>query len=210
MPNSEHLLVSMSRRSPTSVAAAVIHMITQLSTENKFLKGFEKYHESLFLSAEICISCAMTKNVFMQIYPSWPKSRKTQSEILTRDLYPHARKILPESCAKEEDLRKLCCLSIVYGVYFSSNISIWSNLRLYWGKLMRTFTSGACIREYGDAHTYSSSSLSHYVIFFLFYFILRQCTVHCLSQARIKEEGCGRPVTTNVKYCHILWIWTKN
>ena len=39
---------------------------------------------------------------------------------------------------------------------------------------------------------------------------LRQCTVHCLSQVRIKEEGCGRPVTANVKYCHILWIWIKN
>ena len=32
---------------------------------------------------------------------------------------------------------------------------------------------------------------------------LRQCTVHCLFQARIKEEGCSRPVTANVKHYHI-------
>ena len=29
---------------------------------------------------------------------------------------------------------------------------------------------------------------------------LCQCTVHCLSQAKIKEEGCDRPMTANVKY----------
>ena len=34
---------------------------------------------------------------------------------------------------------------------------------------------------------------------------LRQCTVHCLSQVRIKEEDCGRPVIANVKHYHILW-----
>ena len=33
---------------------------------------------------------------------------------------------------------------------------------------------------------------------------LCQYSVHCLSQVRIKEEGCGRPVIANAKHCHIL------
>ena len=33
---------------------------------------------------------------------------------------------------------------------------------------------------------------------------LCQYYVHCLSQVRIKEKGCGRPVTANAKYCHML------
>ena len=36
---------------------------------------------------------------------------------------------------------------------------------------------------------------------------LCQCIVHYLSQVRIKEEGCGRPVTANVKHC---CIWSVN
>lgn len=28
---------------------------------------------------------------------------------------------------------------------------------------------------------------------------------HCLSKARIKEEGYGKLVTTSVKHCYIIW-----
>ncbi|CBI17180.3 hypothetical protein AAG906_038213 [Vitis piasezkii] len=68
------------RRSPISVAAAVIYMITQLSDDKKLLK-------------DISLATGVAEGTIRNSY---------------KDLYPYASRIIPSSYAKEEDLRNLC------------------------------------------------------------------------------------------------------
>ncbi|KAF9592782.1 hypothetical protein IFM89_017352 [Coptis chinensis] len=67
------------RRNPTSVAAAVIYMITQLSDDRQFLK-------------DVAIATAVAENTIK-------KSCK--------DLYPYASRLIPNWYAKDEDLKNL-------------------------------------------------------------------------------------------------------
>ncbi|KAH7560651.1 hypothetical protein JRO89_XS10G0062500 [Xanthoceras sorbifolium] len=68
------------RRSPISVAAAIIYMITQLSDDKKLLK-------------DISVATGVAEGTIRNSY---------------KDLYPHASRIIPSWYAKEEDLRNLC------------------------------------------------------------------------------------------------------
>ncbi|KAL0339686.1 UNVERIFIED_CONTAM: Transcription initiation factor IIB-2 [Sesamum radiatum] len=68
------------RRSPISIAAAIIFMITQLSDSKKPLR-------------DISIATTVAEGTIKNAY---------------RDLYPHAAKIIPEWYAKERDLKNLC------------------------------------------------------------------------------------------------------
>lgn len=68
------------RRSPISVAAAVIYMITQLSDDKKLLK-------------DISLATGVAEGTIRNSY---------------KDLYPYAARLIPSSYAKEEDLRQLC------------------------------------------------------------------------------------------------------
>lgn len=68
------------RRSPISVAAAVIYMITQLSDDKKLLK-------------DISVATGVAEGTIRNSY---------------KDLYPHASRLIPSWYAKEEDLRNLC------------------------------------------------------------------------------------------------------
>ncbi|XP_023881775.1 transcription initiation factor IIB [Quercus suber] len=68
------------RRSPISVAAAVIYMITQLSDDKKLLK-------------DISLSTGVAEGTIRNSY---------------KDLYPYAVRLIPSWCAKEEDLGNLC------------------------------------------------------------------------------------------------------
>ncbi|KAL0000011.1 hypothetical protein SO802_019613 [Lithocarpus litseifolius] len=68
------------RRSPISVAAAVIYMITQLSDDKKLLK-------------DISLSTGVAEGTIRNSY---------------KDLYPYAVRLIPSWYAKEEDLRNLC------------------------------------------------------------------------------------------------------
>ncbi|KAJ8639280.1 hypothetical protein MRB53_015974 [Persea americana] len=68
------------RRSPISVAAAVIYMITQLSDDKKPLK-------------DISLATGVAEGTIRNSY---------------KDLYPYAANIIPSSFAKEEDIRQLC------------------------------------------------------------------------------------------------------
>ncbi|GMH18701.1 hypothetical protein Nepgr_020542 [Nepenthes gracilis] len=68
------------RRSPISIAAAVIYIITQLSEEKKPLR-------------DISIATGVAEGTIRNAY---------------KDLYPHISKIIPNWYAKEEDLRSLC------------------------------------------------------------------------------------------------------
>ncbi|GMY16246.1 transcription initiation factor IIB-like [Fagus crenata] len=68
------------RRSPISVAAAVIYMITQLSDDKKLLK-------------DISLSTGVAEGTIRNSY---------------KDLHPYAARLIPSWYAKEEDLRNLC------------------------------------------------------------------------------------------------------
>ncbi|XP_048229443.1 transcription initiation factor IIB isoform X1 [Ricinus communis] len=68
------------RRSPISIAAAIIYMITQLSEEKKLLK-------------DISTSTGVAEGTIRNSY---------------KDLYPYASRIVPSWYAKEEDLINLC------------------------------------------------------------------------------------------------------
>ncbi|PIA33661.1 hypothetical protein AQUCO_04000020v1 [Aquilegia coerulea] len=68
------------RRSPISIAAAVIYMITQLSDEKKPLR-------------DISLATGVAEGTIRNSY---------------KDLYPYASRLIPSSFAKEEDLRNLC------------------------------------------------------------------------------------------------------
>ncbi|XP_073525806.1 uncharacterized protein [Phyllobates terribilis] len=67
------------RRSPISIAAAVIYIITQLSEEKKPLR-------------DISLATGVAEGTIRNAY---------------KDLYPHISKIIPSWYAKEEDLRNL-------------------------------------------------------------------------------------------------------
>ncbi|KAJ8471227.1 hypothetical protein OPV22_025570 [Ensete ventricosum] len=68
------------RRSPISIAAAVIYMITQLSDDKKPLK-------------DISLATGVAEGTIKNSY---------------KDLYPYASRIIPTFFAKEEDLKNLC------------------------------------------------------------------------------------------------------
>ncbi|XP_047322052.1 transcription initiation factor IIB-like [Impatiens glandulifera] len=67
------------RRSPISIAAAVIYIITQLSDEKKFLK-------------DISLATGVAEGTIRNSY---------------KDIYPYASRIVPNWYAKDEDLRNL-------------------------------------------------------------------------------------------------------
>ncbi|KAB1227600.1 Transcription initiation factor IIB [Morella rubra] len=68
------------RRSPISVAAAVIYIITQLSDDKKLLK-------------DISLATGVAEGTIRNSY---------------KDLYPNAARLIPSWYAEEEDLRNLC------------------------------------------------------------------------------------------------------
>ncbi|KAF3506149.1 hypothetical protein F2Q69_00003215 [Brassica cretica] len=67
------------KRSPISIAAAVIYIITQLSDEKKPLR-------------DISVATGVAEGTIRNSY---------------KDLYPHLPKIIPAWYAKEEDLKNL-------------------------------------------------------------------------------------------------------
>ncbi|KAL2239948.1 UNVERIFIED_CONTAM: Transcription initiation factor IIB-2 [Sesamum indicum] len=67
------------RRSPISIAAAIIYIITQLSDDKKLLK-------------DICLATGVAEGTIRNSY---------------KDLYPFASKIVPSWYAKEDDIRHL-------------------------------------------------------------------------------------------------------
>ncbi|CAI9782808.1 unnamed protein product [Fraxinus pennsylvanica] len=69
------------RRSPISIAAAIIFMITQLSDSKKPLR-------------DISIATTVAEGTIKNTY---------------KDIYPHAAKIVPDWYTKERDLKNLCC-----------------------------------------------------------------------------------------------------
>ncbi|XP_057547802.1 transcription initiation factor IIB-2-like [Amaranthus tricolor] len=68
------------RRSPISIAAAVIYIVTQLSEQKKPLR-------------DISLATGVAEGTIRNAY---------------KDLYPHISKIIPTWYAKEEDLKNLC------------------------------------------------------------------------------------------------------
>nr|GMD00184.1 transcription initiation factor IIB-2-like [Ipomoea batatas] len=68
------------RRSPISIAAAIIYMITQLSDSKKPLR-------------DISLATTVAEGTIKNAY---------------KDLYPHATKILPEWYTKDKDTKNLC------------------------------------------------------------------------------------------------------
>ncbi|CAN6444081.1 unnamed protein product [Victoria cruziana] len=68
------------RRSPISIAAAVIYMISQLSDDKKPLR-------------DISLATGVAEGTIRNSY---------------KDLYPHAAKLIPDWFAKDEDLKNLC------------------------------------------------------------------------------------------------------
>ncbi|KAJ0099753.1 hypothetical protein Patl1_21720 [Pistacia atlantica] len=70
------------RRTPKSVLAAIIYMITQLSGDKKSLK-------------DISVSAEVAELTIKKSY---------------NDLYPYATRFIPHWYAKEEDIKKLCLL----------------------------------------------------------------------------------------------------
>ncbi|GMH29167.1 hypothetical protein Nepgr_031010 [Nepenthes gracilis] len=68
------------RRSPISIAAAIIYMIAQLSDEKKLLK-------------DISLATGVAEGTIRNSY---------------KDLYPYASRTIPSWYAKEDDLRNLC------------------------------------------------------------------------------------------------------
>ncbi|CAL5430985.1 unnamed protein product [Camellia sinensis] len=76
------------RRSPISIAAAVIYIVTQLSDDKKPLKGMYSG-----VDADVSIATGVAEGTIRNSY---------------KDLYPHISKIIPSWYAKEEDLKNLC------------------------------------------------------------------------------------------------------
>ncbi|KAJ0100456.1 hypothetical protein Patl1_20464 [Pistacia atlantica] len=74
------VVISGSWRSPISIAAAVIYIITQLSDDKKLLR-------------DISLATGVAEGTIRNSY---------------KDLYPHVAKIIPNWYAKEEDLKNLC------------------------------------------------------------------------------------------------------
>ncbi|GMP87896.1 hypothetical protein CsSME_00040081 [Camellia sinensis var. sinensis] len=68
------------RRSPISIAAAVIYIITQLSDDKKLLK-------------DISLATGVAEGTIRNSY---------------KDLYPYASRLIPSWYAKEEDIGNLC------------------------------------------------------------------------------------------------------
>lgn len=68
------------RRSPISIAAAVIYIITQLSDDKKLLK-------------DISLATGVAEGTIRNSY---------------KDLYPYASRLIPSWYAKEEDIKNLC------------------------------------------------------------------------------------------------------
>ncbi|KAK3008453.1 hypothetical protein RJ639_013550 [Escallonia herrerae] len=68
------------QRSPISIAAAVIYIVTQLSDDKKPLK-------------DVAIATGVAEGTIRNSY---------------KDLYPHLSKIIPGWYAQEEDLKNLC------------------------------------------------------------------------------------------------------
>ncbi|KAJ4823553.1 hypothetical protein Tsubulata_012179 [Turnera subulata] len=93
------------RRSPISVAAAVIYMITQLSEEKKLLKGklngVRKFIHSCFPSTDYILSSDADISLATGVAEGTIRNSY-------KDLYPYASRIIPTSYASEEDLRNLC------------------------------------------------------------------------------------------------------
>ncbi|CAN4109136.1 unnamed protein product [Withania somnifera] len=69
------------RRSPISIAAAIIYMITQLSDSKKPILR------------DISVATTVAEGTIKNAY---------------KDLYPHASKIIPEWYVKDKDLKNLC------------------------------------------------------------------------------------------------------
>ncbi|CAA3013118.1 transcription initiation factor IIB-2 [Olea europaea subsp. europaea] len=68
------------RRSPISIAAAIIYIVTQLSDDKKLLK-------------DVSLATGVAEGTIRNSY---------------KDLYPHLLKIIPNWYAQEEDLKNLC------------------------------------------------------------------------------------------------------
>lgn len=97
------LLFYICRRSPISIAAAVIYIVTQLSNEKKALKGQKiVIHISLWLSIGN-IKCPVTADISLA-------TRVAEGTIKNsfKDLYPHISRLIPSWFAKEGDLKNLC------------------------------------------------------------------------------------------------------
>lgn len=103
------------RRSPISIAAAVIYIITQLSDDKKPLKG-----KTSFLICRLPRFCTLFSMRFSD-------SLQTDVSLATgvaegtirnsyKDLYPYLSKMLPSWYAQEEDLKNL---SSPWYVYFN-------------------------------------------------------------------------------------------
>lgn len=97
------LCVNFCRRSPISIAAAVIYIITQLSDDKKPLRGqfsctfrFAKQEFTSFNceidNADVSVATGVAEGTIRNSY---------------KDLYPHLPKIIPTWYAKEEDLKNL-------------------------------------------------------------------------------------------------------
>lgn len=78
--------ILLCRRSPISIAAAVIYMITQLSEDKKPLKGLESCLIVFFFPCD-CIQVIILENL-LQIYPWLLVWQKAPSEIRTRICIP--------------------------------------------------------------------------------------------------------------------------
>ncbi|KAJ6700024.1 TRANSCRIPTION INITIATION FACTOR IIB-RELATED [Salix purpurea] len=102
------------RRSPISIAAAVIYIITQLSDDKKLLRGLMIVSYSFYqvetngsvsedkratnssgggLDADISLATGVAEGTIRNSY---------------KDLYPHVSKIIPAWYANKEDLKNLC------------------------------------------------------------------------------------------------------
>ncbi|KAG6500672.1 hypothetical protein ZIOFF_040522 [Zingiber officinale] len=88
------------RRSPISIAAAIIYMITQLSDDKKPLKGSSVFFT---LSHMLCPYISSFSDISLATGVAEGTIRNSY-----KDLYPYASRIIPTSYAKEEDLKSLC------------------------------------------------------------------------------------------------------
>ncbi|EMS56891.1 Transcription initiation factor IIB [Triticum urartu] len=88
------------RRSPISIAAAVIYMITQLSEDKKPLKGLNADPSRHLLSP---CACHCRRDISLATGVAEGTIRNSY-----KDLHPYAARLIPNSYAKEEDLKNLC------------------------------------------------------------------------------------------------------